>query len=387
MSLRGRILCLTAALLASALAGLAWVAGGMLHEAAAAATALTTTQPAAAEQLAAAVAAAELVTWLAAAALLALALGVSVTLLQGWLFGPLRALQRRLDADPRLPAPQGDLLHRLDAALLHYRGRLAASADERADHLGAVDAYRAGAADAQARLAAADRLTMAGQLALGAAHEIGGPLSIAMVCLDNLAEPDMDRASLLRYGDQATEALDRVDGILRELSEFGLPITTASAAPMAAVALVERVLRLARLHKRCRSVSFDLQVDPAVAEVAPDIPPRHLEQVVLNLLINAADALVGGGEVSVAIGLQAGRVQLHITDPGPGVPEALRERIFEPFFTTKAAGAGSGLGLAVSRRLVVDAGGTLIVGPGPDGGARFSIDLPRAASAAPEAPG
>ena len=382
MSLRARILWLVAILLTSSLAGLAWVAGGMLSDAANIAASLAAARPQAAEQLAAAVAAADLVTWLAAAALLALSLGVAVTLLRGWLFGPLRVLQRRLDADPRLPVRQGDLLSRLDAALVHYRGRMAASADERADHLDVVDAYRASAADAQARLAAADRLTIAGQLAMGAAHEIGGPLSIAMVCLDSLSELGTDPESLLRYRDQATEALDRVDAILRELSEFGLPTSAASATPVAVVALVERVLRLARLHKRCRSIALDLRVDPTVGDSAAAIPPRHLEQVVLNLLINAADAVQGEGEVSAAISLQDGRVLVEIADAGPGVPEILRERIFEPFFTTKAPGAGSGLGLAVSRRLVVDAGGTLGVAPAAGAGARFVIDLPRAESVA-----
>ena len=382
MSLRARILWLMALLLAASLAGLAWVAGGMLHQATAEATGLANAGPETGRQLAAAVAAADRVTWLAAAALLALALGVAATVLRGWLFGPLRALERRLDSDPTLPAKGDDLLRRLHAALGSYRSRIEANAEERADHLDVVDAYRASAADATARLAAADRLTIAGQLALGAAHEIGGPLSVAIVCLDSLRQAGDDPTDMPRYRAQAAEALDRVDEILRELSEFGLPAPASGAEPVAVVGLVERVLRLARLHKRCRSVSLRLQIADGVGETAAAIAPRHLEQVALNLLINAADAAEGVGEVTVAIARREGRLLVEVSDCGPGVADALRERIFEPFFTTKAPGSGSGLGLAVSRRLVVGAGGRLLVEATDCGGARFVIDLPEASGRA-----
>jgi len=391
MGLRGRVFWLWAGLLTACLAGLAWVAGGLLNQAMAEAASLAAARPEVAQRLREAVAAAENVTWLAAAALLALALGLMVAVLRPWLFGPLRSLERQLERDRSLDSQQGDLLARVEATLISYRARLSAQARDREGQLDVVDAYRATASQAQERLAAADRLTIAGQLALGAAHEVGGPLSIAVVCMDSLkgladaTDPEA-MAARQRYREQALEALERVDGLLRDLSAFGHPEQPGTDTPAPIGQLLARILRLGRLHKRCRSATIELAVEPAAGTACARIRPRHLEQVILNLLINAADATEGAGTVEIAVRVDAGRLHIAVQDDGPGVAETLRQQVFAPFFTTKAQGHGSGLGLAVSRRLIEEAGGRLELLTSGSEGARFEIDLPEAPLEDPSVP-
>jgi two-component system NtrC family sensor kinase len=121
-------------------------------------------------------------------------------------------------------------------------------------------------------------------------------------------------------------------------------------------------------------------------EHAPGAPPvagdrTALEQVLVNLLLNAVDAAGPDGSITVATGPDAaGGVRLVVRDSGPGVPPDLAARIFEPFVTTKDPGRGTGLGLAVVQRIVEDHGGTVSVGPAPEGGAAFSVLLPAAAA-------
>ena len=103
-----------------------------------------------------------------------------------------------------------------------------------------------------------------------------------------------------------------------------------------------------------------------------------MTQVLLNLLLNAADAAAGKGAIAVTVAVDADAVSIHVDDSGPGISQQAAERIFDPFFTTKEPGQGTGLGLAVCDRMVATAGGDLRYEPGPLGGARFTVLVPRA---------
>jgi len=106
--------------------------------------------------------------------------------------------------------------------------------------------------------------------------------------------------------------------------------------------------------------------------------PAGIEQVLINLVINACDAMEQTPEPHLEISTRAaaGTVELAITDNGPGIPDALREKIFEPFFTTKPVGKGTGLGLAISYGIVERHGGRLTADSPAEGGARFTLALP-----------
>ena len=131
------------------------------------------------------------------------------------------------------------------------------------------------------------------------------------------------------------------------------------------------------------------QLKKARAKLVTDVPPgkpisidaHALQQVLVNLIQNAAQALSDGGTITVSAKPVAGGIatQLSVADDGPGIPPADRTRVFDPFFTTKAPGAGTGLGLAVCKHLVATAGGSIEVGEGPNGrGADFRIVIPNA---------
>jgi signal transduction histidine kinase len=127
-----------------------------------------------------------------------------------------------------------------------------------------------------------------------------------------------------------------------------------------------------------------------VVELAPELPPLsaipgQLEQVMINLITNAAHAVEGanGGTGTVWVRtavIDDARVAVIVADSGPGVPEAERTRIFEPFFTTKVDGKGTGLGLPIAKNIVEQHQGAIAVDQAAEGGARFTVTLPRTRS-------
>jgi len=123
-----------------------------------------------------------------------------------------------------------------------------------------------------------------------------------------------------------------------------------------------------------REVELDLSIPDGLPRVA--LSDEQLMQLVLNLVLNAVDALDGGGRVRVVARPSASGVQLVVEDNGPGVALAVRDRLFEPFVTTKEVGKGTGLGLAVCRGLVEAIGGSIALDLGFSGGARFVVELP-----------
>lgn len=381
MGLRGQILAVLATLLALALLGLAWVAGGLLHQSAERAVQFSAAPGGDLVHLRETLVAAETVVYLAAAALLAVTVAVAAVLLRGPILGPLERLGRHLERTEPVPglAPDAPLVERIGRTLGHQRQLLERQQIAHAGHLDVVQAYGVAMDRARAQLVAADRLAMTGQLALGAAHELGGQLAIAMACMDTLhalsaAQPG-DPARVSAHTHQASEALERLAAITAELGAFGRPFEGGGPAADPAVSARE-VAALSRLHKRCRTARVWVTVAPEAEGLALAIGRRHLEQVLLNLVVNAADATEGRGQIEIAVHPAAGGAQIAVQDDGPGVPESLQERVFEPFFSTKAPEAGSGLGLAVSRRLVEDAGGRLRLATAQGVGARFVLHLP-----------
>lgn len=389
MRLRGRTMLALLALVALPLALLAGTAGALLRQLAGAILQSdggdAGLDP---DQLWAAAKAAERVLWLAAGAIAAVAMAAGLLLARRSVLEPLERLGRRLGirgeaADASSSRRRGDewtaIVDRIDT----LTQTVARDALERESQLDAVRATLDRAGD---QLVDAQRMGITGRLALGAAHEIGGPLSIAIATVDAL-RAGADPAGL----DVALEeALLRVDAILRELTRFGRPDEAEAIEVIELTTLAEDVLTLARLHPRVRKTQIALHRPPqGAAPVCVRAHRRQLEQVLLNLVVNAADATAARTRVEAP-----GRIDLHIVeslddegrgiglllvdDDGPGVPDHLRDRIFEPFFTSKAADHGTGLGLAISRRLVQAAGGTLTVDRSPDNGARFAVSLPLA---------
>ncbi|HEY5923369.1 MAG TPA: sensor histidine kinase [Kofleriaceae bacterium] len=261
-------------------------------------------------------------------------------------------------------------------------GVLAHSVDEMAKRI-------AERAELAAALARGDRLASVGVMSAQVAHEINNPLTTvlgyAKLLLEDKPEGHPDRTALELIAEEAERMKKIIGGLLEYAraprpSEPATQTATGSAAPGQSEpsAVVRHVAALvAPQLKRARAT--------LVADVPPGKPisieAHALQQVLVNLVQNAAQAMADGGTITVSTKPAAGGIatQLSVADDGPGIPPADRARVFDPFFTTKAPGTGTGLGLAVCKHLVATAGGSIEVGEGPNGrGAEFRVVIPNA---------
>jgi two-component system NtrC family sensor kinase len=233
--------------------------------------------------------------------------------------------------------------------------------------------------DAQQSLVRSERLASVGRLAAGLAHEVGNPIA-ALIGMENLLlegglEPEQQRDFLQRMRKET----ERINRILGDLLQFARPraadAQSVSEPGQVEVAIHETVT-LVRPQRSMRDVDLHLDIHPDLPEVS--LSREHLVQVMLNLLLNAADAVSDGGRISVRAQATDEGIRVEVEDSGPGVPAQVRERLFEPFVTTKEVGKGTGLGLAVCRGLIEAVGGKISLAEEYADGARFVIELPRA---------
>ncbi len=225
----------------------------------------------------------------------------------------------------------------------------------------------------------AEKLAMVGRLAAGLAHEIGAPLHVIRGRADLLLAASERRPADARQLGIIVQQIDRITRIVRKLLDFartGEP----SREVVDLVPIVDGVLELVSLElsrtgiRSCRS-----GVPRALVVGDPD----QLQQVLLNLVLNASQALAEApGEraievrVSRAAGNGAGEIVVEVVDSGPGIPAEFRDRVFEPFFTTRGGREGTGLGLAVARWIVEEHQGRLDVASGNGSGTVLSVALP-----------
>ena len=240
--------------------------------------------------------------------------------------------------------------------------------------------------DAQAKLVQSAKMASLGELVAGIAHEINNPLAFSLAhqatverllgaalaetgengpCAQALAKAKQ-RVASMRVG------LKRIEEIVLNLRKFSR-LDEGEFQTVDVPASIETVLSLLS-HKLSTGVEVVRQYEGARELYCSS---ALLNQVVMNIVGNAADAMEGRGRVTIRTASDDETYTIEITDTGPGVPEALRERIFEPFFTTKPVGSGTGLGLAIAFSVVEAHKGALAVGSGPNGGARFTITIPR----------
>ena len=312
---------------------------------------------------------------------LALAL-LTGAVLQRQLLRPLSQLARSITAlgegrpGPPVPVERRDEL----GAVAEAFNRMAEQLDAGRQRLLLESEH---ALDLERQLRLAQTLSVAGKLTSGIAHEVGTPLNIisgrAEIALRALPPEHAARADL----EVIVGQIDRISGIIRSLLDT-VRLQKPEIQRVALPPIVERLARLLDHLARRRGVTVGASLSEGLPDVAAD--PGHLQQVLLNLLMNALEATPPDGRITVEAWAcpHDGRpgVAVAVSDTGSGIPTGALGRVFDPFFTTKPPGQGTGLGLAIARDIVREHGGTLAVQSRADLGTTFTLWLPEPEAAA-----
>ena len=243
---------------------------------------------------------------------------------------------------------------------------------------------------AQRSLVRSEKMASVGHLAAGIAHEVGNPLAAVMGYTELLQDPDLSDDERRDLARRSLDQLQRIRSIIRQLLDYSRADAPDEPRAVDLAPLIEEAVHLVSATGRGAHTTMDLAIDE-------DLPPvravaGELEQVLVNLLLNAveamADADLDDPRLRLAAHVDDDHLVIDLIDQGPGVDEELVDQIFDPFFTTRPPGEGTGLGLAIAHRLVDRVQGTLALKPShEDRGAHFQIRLPIADDDPDDPPG
>lgn len=317
----------------------------------------------------------------------------------------------------RLPSGETQEVQRLGDALNSMAARLIADQQELAANIRSLDLTNQSLTEARDAMVRAEKLASAGRLAAGIAHEVGNPLGaiLGYLALVNRGLEGQQREMI----EAAEREAHRIDRIVRGLLDYSRP-REARAQPVDVNHVIRETVDLLRTQGQFSEIELEVDLSEGLPLVTCD--PYQLQQVLVNLFVNAADALSTAGtraaRVTVSTRLRAAEpraqvqarrkddppnvnyshrrrlwaapaqadpapvgepvVQITVQDNGPGIARDLISQIFEPFVTTKEPGQGTGLGLAVCARLIEDMGGVIRAQNNADAGAQFNLVLPPA---------
>jgi signal transduction histidine kinase len=309
----------------------------------------------------------------------------------------------------RVAAPLRGLVDAIDGVAKGDLSR--AVLPEREDEIGSLAArfnammnYLREAREKEARATAArvateshlrhtEKLATIGQMAAEIAHEVGTPLNVIGGRARSLARRASEPGEVEKNAEIISTQVDRITKIISQVLDYSRkPRHATGEVDMEKT--VRETLEFVDENLRQHHIEVELRCEPELRPIPGDAD--EIQQVCINLIMNAIQAMPAGGKLDIAIEYVIRRkegldlappspyVMMELTDTGPGVPEADRARIFDAFFTTKKKGEGSGLGLLVSHGIIKDHDGWMEVGDGPDGrGAVFRVYLPVAPEEAP----
>ncbi|HIJ97139.1 MAG TPA: HAMP domain-containing protein [Desulfuromonadales bacterium] len=221
-----------------------------------------------------------------------------------------------------------------------------------------------------------EKMASIGLLAAGMGHEMGTPLASIMGYADLIAGEDPHNPALQDYAGRISADCARIDRIVRGLLDYSRP--RAASNELADIQqVVSATLELLAQQGAFKQLQISMQIEPGLPHAVAD--PYQLQQILINLLLNSRDAVLPGGELEVSARLDSAEICIDVRDNGSGIAEEHLKHIFDPFFTTKPPGKGTGLGLALSARIVEGFGGRIIVTSRPGVGSCFSVWLPVAA--------
>lgn len=294
---------------------------------------------------------------------------------------PLGAAAREIEAAENLEPEQslralgGPIVGRLGRALRQALAALGREREITTRQLAELRRSHETLEKTQVGLVAAEQMAMVGRLSAGVAHEVGNPLAGVMgylALLEPLVAGTPDASDYVR---RIEVEIRRIDGIVRGLTDLGRPLRR-NPTPLGLREVVESVRQIVLAMPDFKgTLVIDNAVDAALFARAETGP---LSQILLNVLLNAGQAMSGRGRIEVRSRKSGdGRCGIDVLDEGPGFDAATRARLFEPFFTTKHETRGTGLGLAVSRNLARELDGELSADTRSDRpGAIFTLTLP-----------
>ncbi|MFP4649466.1 MAG: ATP-binding protein [Desulfobacterales bacterium] len=244
--------------------------------------------------------------------------------------------------------------------------------------------------EAEQQLIQASKMATLGEMATGVAHELNQPLSVIKTASSYLMkkiqkQSEIDSETLYTMTSEIDSHINRATRIINHMREFGrkseMDVETINVTPV-----IEKAFEIFAQQLKLRGIEV-------VWDLAPDLPPvradsSKLEQVIINLLVNARDAMearwgreagngsAGGKKIFIRTHTDGSHVTIEVEDTGKGIPDDLVDKIFEPFFTTKQEGKGTGLGLSISYSIVREWGAEIYAEPHRSQGARFVIRFP-----------
>jgi histidine kinase len=241
---------------------------------------------------------------------------------------------------------------------------------------------------AEQQLIQASKMATLGEMATSIAHELNQPLSVIKTASSFIKrkvtkkEP-MDEAILKTMAEEMDSHVDRAEKIINHMREFGRKSEVAKEK-VQANEILKRALQFFKQQLKLKEIEVVEKLDERLPLILAD--SNRLEQVFINLLINARDAIERKWEqgklkeemkrIALQTSLEQGMVTIRVTDNGTGIPKAILEKIFEPFFTTKKVGKGTGLGLSISYGIVRDYDGTIRVVSKEGEGSTFIVQFP-----------
>lgn len=223
------------------------------------------------------------------------------------------------------------------------------------------------------QLIRAEKLAAMGTLAAGVAHEVNNPLASISSLVQMMRAQEGHSPETREKLNMISDQIQRITQVTKDMTNFARS-RPAAKTEADVNEIVRTALRLASFDKAFQDLDIDTDLGNDLAAVFAD--EDQLQQVFLNLFLNARDAMTDGGSLFVKTSENAGEIVIQIADSGIGIAESDRQLIFDPFFTTKAPGSGTGLGLAVCYGIVTAHGGRIDVAANEPSGAKFTVTLP-----------
>ncbi|MDF1580783.1 MAG: ATP-binding protein [Desulfuromonadales bacterium] len=275
-----------------------------------------------------------------------------------------------LEQTPQVTGPRE--IAELSAAFATMVTALKESRAESEEHIASLEAANSELRNAQQRLARSEKLATVGHLAAGMAHELGNPLGAVSGYLALIrSEPDATLAQEL--AERAMIEITRIDRLVRDLLDYARP-----ADETLDDVDINEVTTAAVEFLRHQGIfdSRQFACTPATTPATVRIDRHRLQQVLVNLLLNARDATADGGQIVLTTAIDHDAVKISVRDDGCGMPPEVLAHIFDPFYTTKDPDQGRGLGLAVCARIIDDAKGRIDVDSAPGKGTLLTLTLP-----------